>query len=276
MYSVILVEDEDIIRRGIKNSVPWEEFNCSVVGEARNGEEGGALIAERNPDIVITDINMPVEDGLQMIARTKCAYDYVAIILTGYSDFEYAREAIRNGVSYYVLKPLDMEEMKEALERAALELKNIGILRREMEDREKLKHSVLIPEPDSMGGMDPVASQILDFIARNYDQKIALADLEEELHYSERYLNQRFQKALGTTVIEYLNRYRIQKALAMLRDEGNAISDIGWKCGIGDYKYFSYVFKKYMGRAAVSFVRKAASSTSWQCFSSRLSWSIKR
>ena len=186
MYSVILVEDEDIIRRGIKNSVPWEEFNCSVVGEARNGEEGGALIAERNPDIVITDINMPVEDGLQMIARTKCAYDYVAIILTGYSDFEYAREAIRNGVSYYVLKPLDMEEMKEALERAALELKNIGILRREMEDREKLKHSVLIPEPDSMGGMDPVASQILDFIARNYDQKIALADLEEELHYSER------------------------------------------------------------------------------------------
>lgn len=247
MYSVILVEDEDIIRRGIKNSVPWEEFNCSVVGEARNGEEGGALIAERNPDIVITDINMPVEDGLQMIARTKCAYDYVAIILTGYSDFGYAREAIRNGVSYYVLKPLDMEEMKEALERAALELKNIGILRREMEDREKLKHSVLIPEPDSMGGMDPVASQILDFIARNYDQKIALADLEEELHYSERYLNQRFQKALGTTVIEYLNRYRIQKALAMLTDEGNAISDIGWKCGIGDYKYFSYVFKKYMG-----------------------------
>ena len=84
MYSVILVEDEDIIRRGIRNSVPWEEFNCSVVGEARNGEEGGALIAERNPDIVITDINMPVEDGLQMIARTKDTYDYVAIILTGY------------------------------------------------------------------------------------------------------------------------------------------------------------------------------------------------
>ena len=127
MYSVILVEDEDIIRRGIRNSVPWEEFNCSVVGEARNGEEGGALIAERNPDIVITDINMPVEDGLQMIARTKDTYDYVAIILTGYSDFEYAREAIRNGVSYYVLKPLDMEEMKEALERAALELSLIHI-----------------------------------------------------------------------------------------------------------------------------------------------------
>lgn len=247
MYRVILVEDEDIIRRGIKNSVPWEQFNCSVIGEARNGEEGAKLIGELNPDIVITDINMPVEDGLQMIARTKCIYDYVAIILTGYSDFEYAREAIRNGVTYYVLKPLDMEEMGEALERAALELKSIRLLRKQMESAEKLKNAVLIKEPDEDKELDPVAAQILDFITKNYDQKIALADLEEELHYSERYLNQRFQKALGTTVIEYLNRYRIQKALAMLKEEDTAISDIGWKCGIGDYKYFSYVFKKYMG-----------------------------
>ena len=61
----------------------------------------------------------------------------------------------------------------------------------------------MIPETDAMSGMDPVAARILDFIAGNYDQKIALADLEEESHYSERYLNQRFQKALGTTVIEY-------------------------------------------------------------------------
>ena len=117
MYSVILVEDEDIIRRGIKNSVPWEEFNCSVVGEARNGEEGGVLIAERNPDIVITDINMPVEDGLQMIARTKCAYDYVAIILTGYSDFEYAREAIRLGAADYLLKPISQLDLSDTITR---------------------------------------------------------------------------------------------------------------------------------------------------------------
>ena len=247
MYRELIADDEYWVGRWLADVLAKSPYDIKLAGISKNGGEALEKLKSDQIDILITDINMPVEDGLQMIARTKCAYDYVAIILTGYSDFEYAREAIRNGVSYYVLKPLDMEEMKEALERAALELKNIGILRREMEDREKLKHSVLIPEPDSMGGMDPVASQILDFIARNYDQKIALADLEEELHYSERYLNQRFQKALGTTVIEYLNRYRIQKALAMLTDEGNAISDIGWKCGIGDYKYFSYVFKKYMG-----------------------------
>ncbi len=74
-----------------------------------------------------------------------------------------------------------------------------------------------------------------------------LSDLEEVLHYSERYINQKFRKALGTTVIEYLNRFRIQKALAMLKNKNTIISEVGFLCGIGDYKYFNHVFKKYIG-----------------------------
>ena len=85
MYRVLLVEDEEIIRKGIKNSIPWEEFGCSVIGEAGNGEEGVKLIEELRPDIVITDINMPLMDGLTMLSRTKFRYDYAAVILTGYS-----------------------------------------------------------------------------------------------------------------------------------------------------------------------------------------------
>lgn len=247
MYTVLIVEDEDIIRRGIRNSVPWETFGCTVVGEARNGEEGAALIEQLTPDIVITDINMPVVDGLQMLSQTKEAFDYVAIILTGYSDFEYAREAIRCGVAYYVLKPLNMEEMREALEKAVLEVKNIAIIRRQTESIHQLKNVSLLPAPDSREETDPVADQVLDFIAANYERKLSLADLEAELHYSERYINQRFQKAMGTTVIDYLNRYRIQKALNLLKEHETPVSDIGWKCNIGDYKYFHYVFKKYMG-----------------------------
>lgn len=247
MYTVLLVEDEDIIRKGIRNSVPWETFGCCVAGEARNGEEGAALIEKLSPDIVITDINMPVVDGLQMLSQTKEEFDYVAIILTGYPDFEYAREAIRCGVAYYVLKPLNMEEMQEALEKAVLEVKNLAVIRRQTESIHQLKQVSLLPIPDSREQEDPVATQILEFIAANYEKKIALADLEEQLHYSERYINQRFQKAMGTTVIDYLNRYRIHKALILLQEHETPVSDIGWKCGIGDYKYFHYVFKKYMG-----------------------------
>ena len=247
MYSVLLVEDEDIIRKGIRNSVPWERYESYVVGEASNGIEGKMLIEELKPDIVITDINMPVMDGLQMIANTKTVFDYVAIILTGYSDFEYAMEAIRNGVSTYVLKPLNMEEMKEALEQAVLESRNIHYLRERNEKIKELENISLIEEKTCF---DPVIQQILQYIEEHYQEKIILSDLEEVLHYSERYINQKFRKALGTTVIEYLNRFRIQKALAMLKDKNIAIAEVGFLCGIGDYKYFNHVFKKYIGCSA--------------------------
>lgn len=255
MYRVILVEDEDIIRKGIKHSVPWEQHSCVVVGEARNGVEGKELIHALSPDIVITDIHMPVMDGLQMIAETK-GQDYAAIILTGYSDFEYAKEAIKYNVSDYVLKPLNMKEMTDALERATLERRNIGILRSQNQHVSEWKTISLFQDTGQNKTGDPVAEQILEYIAEHYTQKITLADLSEKLFYSDRYINQRFQKALGTTVIEYLNRYRIQKALLLLQSDEVLISDIGWACGIGDYKYFSHVFKKYMGCSPKEYKQK--------------------
>ena len=245
MYNVLLVEDEEIIRKGIRNSIPWEEFGCRVIGEAGNGEEGKQLIEELRPDIVITDINMPLMDGLTMLAQTKFQYDYAAVILTGYSEFEYAREAIRNGVSSYVLKPLNTEEMKEALEQAVLESQNIYYLRRRNETAaEPGSVSLLEPKKEIQ---DPLAEQVLAYIGANYRNKLTLSDLEQNLHYSERYISRRFQKALGTTVIEYLNRYRLQKALGLLNEGKVPLSEVGWECGIGEYKYFNYVFKKYMG-----------------------------
>jgi two-component system response regulator YesN len=241
------VEDEDIIRKGIRSSVPWESCESYVIGEASNGIEGKELIEELKPDIVITDINMPVMDGLQMIAHTKSVFDYVAIILTGYSDFEYAMEAIRNGVSTYVLKPLNMEEMKEALEQAVLESKNIHYLRERNEKTKELENISLLEDKKYM---DPVVQQILQYIEEHYQEKIVLSDLEEVMHYSERYINLKFRKVLGTTVIEYLNRFRIQKALALLKDRNTVIAEVGFLCGIGDYKYFNHVFKKYIGCSA--------------------------
>ena len=255
MYRVLLVEDEEIIRKGILHSVPWEECGTFVVGEAGNGEEGVQKIEELQPDIVITDINMPMMDGLKMIAETKDKYSYVAIILTGYSDFEYAMEAIRNGVSGYVLKPLNMEEMKEVLKQAVLEADNIQYLRQRNMETEAMKQISLLQDIPKQGN-DPVVEQILAFISERYQNKIILADLEEALHYSERYINQKFQKALGTTVIEYLNRYRIQKALELIQEGNVPMQEIGWQCGIGEYKYFNHVFKKYIGCSAREYQNK--------------------
>ena len=108
MYKVMIAEDEDIIRKGLVYSIPWVDMGCSVISEVRNGIEGIEKIKENQPDIVIVDINMPVMDGLEMVQQTYEEYGYVAIILSGYSDFKYAQEAIRYGITGYLLKPLNI------------------------------------------------------------------------------------------------------------------------------------------------------------------------
>ena len=135
MYKVLLVEDEEIIRCGIRNSIPWAEFGCCVAGEAGNGEEGARQIEELRPDIVITDINMPVMDGLAMLAATKLKYDYAAVILTGYSEFEYARKALKLGVCEYLLKPFSKEELGKVM----MKLKET-ILKKKEEEKQNLYH----------------------------------------------------------------------------------------------------------------------------------------
>lgn len=243
MYRVLLVEDEEIIRKGIRYSVPWEEYGCSVVAEAENGAVGEEKIAELRPDIVITDITMPVKSGLEMIADTREEYKYIAIILTGYSEFEYAQQAIRNGVSDYVLKPLDMDEMGAALEKAVRLAGDSQYLQKREDEAEAVRSRTALPPLSEEKVTDPLVLHIVAYLKENYQSKITLADLQEQFHYSERYINQKFQKELGTTVIDYLNRCRIQNALELIRKGELPISQIGWECGIGEYKYFNHVFK---------------------------------
>ena len=238
---------QNINRKGIRYSVPWEECGCSVVGEAENGAVGEEKIAELQPDIVITDITMPVKNGLEMIADTREKFNYIAIILTGYSEFEYAQQAIRNGVSDYVLKPLDMDEMRTALEKAVRLAGDNQYLQKREDEAEAVRSRTALPPLSEDKVTDPLVLRIVAYLKENYQSKITLADLQEQFHYSERYINQKFQKELGTTVIDYLNRCRIQNALELIRKGKLPISQIGWECGIGEYKYFNHVFKKYIG-----------------------------
>ena len=108
MYKVLIVEDEDIIRKGLMFMVNWQQAGCVVAGEAADGLEGLEKIRETRPDIVIVDINMPVMDGLEMLEKSIQEYGYDAIIVSGYSEFEYARKAITLGVTAVSYTHLDV------------------------------------------------------------------------------------------------------------------------------------------------------------------------
>ena len=102
MYKVMLVDDEPIIVEGLSRSIAWEKWNCRIVATAHDGLEGKNLIEKEQPDIVFMDICMPEMDGLAMIAAINSQFPNLEVcVLTGYRDFEYAKEAIRLGVTRF-------------------------------------------------------------------------------------------------------------------------------------------------------------------------------
>lgn len=132
MYTVMIIDDEPLIRRGLESLIAWEEAGCHLVGQASNGEEGIAKIREYRPDIVFTDMKMPKMDGITMMAEAAKDEDApVFIVLSGYNDFELVRAALRLGAIDYLMK-LDLDEqglsrvLAEAVERIAENRKEQG------------------------------------------------------------------------------------------------------------------------------------------------------
>jgi len=120
MYKVFLVEDEIVVREGIRNSIPWEKTSYTLTGEAPDGEVALSMILDSKPDILITDIKMPFVDGLTLSRIVKKNLPLIKIIiLSGHDEFEYAREAISIGVEEYLLKPVSAQEMIKTLDKMA-------------------------------------------------------------------------------------------------------------------------------------------------------------
>lgn len=128
MFSALIVDDELFVRKGLIKMIDWEGCGYVVIGEADNGEDALALIHEHKPDLVVTDIRMPVLDGIGLIrAAAKEAPETAFMIVSGYNDFEYAQQALRYGAFDYVLKPIDQEDFQ----------KTLGKLKEQLEEKKR-------------------------------------------------------------------------------------------------------------------------------------------
>ena len=116
MRRVVVVEDEELVRKGIILTVDWASVDCAVVGEASNGEDGLQVVEQLQPDLIITDIKMPRMDGLEMLRRLRENGNRAQVILlTAYSDFAYAQTALKLGAVDYLLKPFHDGDLEEAV-----------------------------------------------------------------------------------------------------------------------------------------------------------------
>lgn len=141
---VLIVDDEVLIRQGIKHYVKWEQEGFEIVGEAANGKEALQLIEQKQPHIVITDIVMPVMDGEELTRIIKTDYPHIqVIVLSSFSDFDYVRSTFQHGVSDYILKPkMDGRELLKALKNAASSLTSIDFVERTPHNHFSIDHII--------------------------------------------------------------------------------------------------------------------------------------
>ncbi len=153
LYKVLLVDDEEEVREAIRKRIDWEEIGFSVVGTAENGEEALELAESFEPDVVMTDIQMPFMDGLTLLKKLKEKIpDLRSVIFSGYDDFEYAKEAIRLEAEEYILKPVDADELREIFIRIKMRLdeqikqrRNVELLSKYYEEsRPMMKEQLII------------------------------------------------------------------------------------------------------------------------------------
>lgn len=242
MYKVLVVEDEERIRKGLLFLTDWLKAGCAVTGEAADGREGLRLIEELSPDIVITDVKMPFLDGIAMLeaAQKKCAFE--AIILSGYSEFSYAQKAVSLGVTEYLLKPLDFKLLYRALEKSCA--------KRAARRAEALRAAAQAAPPEPLRLPTRSSKYVARLLARiqsSYAEKLSLSDLSEEYGVSATHLNTQFKKETGCTFNDFLNRFRIQRAAELLQSGRLKVYEAAEAVGFADYKYFTQVFKKYTG-----------------------------
>lgn len=255
MYKVIVVEDERIIRKGLIYALDWLSFDCNIVAEASNGLEGIEMIKLHNPDIVIVDINMPIINGIEMIKQTVERYSYSPIIVSGHHEFDYAKQAITYGVSEYILKPIDHEELKLAIVSAIKQIEMKKSYRKQLQTKDNIR-SYQVMDNDELNCNDKslVVTRMIKYIKDNYQAKVIMQDLVEELKCSTTQLNSKFRSETGTTFNDFLNRYRIQMVIGLMKERDAPLYKIAERTGFKDYKYFNMVFKKYTGYTASEFV----------------------
>jgi two-component system response regulator YesN len=247
MYKVLIVEDEEMIRKGLHYTYDWLARDCIVVGEAKNGKEGLEKIEELKPDIALIDINMPIMNGITMLEKSIEKYLYSAIIISGYDEFDYAKSAIKLGVSEYLLKPIDEKQLFEAVDRAKKQIKikkQYEIVKNKLEDIENVEVLRWDFVNDDFKGSKHVMDMI-KYAEKNYKKKISLKDMVELTGMSDTYLNQKFKEETSYTFNDFLNRYRIQKSINMLKTGEEKIYNIASDVGFSNYRYFIAVFKKY-------------------------------
>ena len=229
---VLLVDDEIMIREGFKRLFDWEAHDCQVVGEAADGMDALAQIDTLRPDIVIMDINIPIMNGLKVIQLSRIKHpDTAFVIVSGYDDFSYCREALRLQITDYILKPVNYEEFGSCIDNLKISL------------FERRVSSAAEPEKQEERTITGITRSLQEHLT----EEISLTVLAGQFHLNPQYISQLFKSEIGVNFLAYLTNIRMEKAKKLLLSTSLPIAEVAEQSGYGDYRVFTKVFKKSEG-----------------------------
>ena len=238
-YQMILVEDDDQIRNGLSRFFPWEQLGFTMAACFENGLKALQYVRENAVDVILTDVRMPVMDGLEMLERMRMEnMEAYVVILSAYRDFDYAQKAIELGVSNYIVKSTKYDELVEVFRHIHDSLEN---------GRAGIEINPQIAPMD-----DEVMDKLKVFIRQNIGA-VTLQSAAEHVNYSPIYLSRLFKEKAGINFISYLIGEKMQHAAQMLSNSANTINIISEAVGYSNEKNFSRAFKKYYGISPVEY-----------------------
>lgn len=248
--TMLIVDDEPIISQGLRFTIPWDTYDVEIIGEAEDGREALDMLAQQQVDIVLTDVRMPEMDGIQLaktiqeqMPRTR------VIIISGYEEFEYAREALRYGVRDYLLKPVDIDQLLEKVQ----QLKEEIIQEKETGSQETQNSWLAFLQKEKEEKKGWVIEKAKEYILAHFQDDLKASEVANEMHITPNYFSMIFKKEMGKSFNEYLNDLRIEKAKYLLADTSDRVFEIAKEVGYKEYKYFVQVFRKKTGMTPTDF-----------------------
>ena len=225
MIRAVICDDEKAALNIIRHFIEAEKLPIQIVGTAENGRDAWNLIQCEKPDLAFMDIHMPYMNGFEIIQKMK---DTKVIIITAYVSFEYAQKALRLGASDILSKPIDMEQLKQAVIRA------IGW---------------------NFTGNE-VVDTILAYLYGHYAEKIELETLAQLTYCTESHIARVFKKHTGTTIISYVHKIRIEKSIQLMEEQNLSVKEAALAAGYQNLNHFYKYFNQYTGMTPAAYMKQ--------------------
>jgi two-component system response regulator YesN len=241
----MLLDDEPWQLKGMGSMIPWEEGGFEVAYALDNSAGALEILLSEKIDVLLTDIRMPGLNGLELLASLRAkGIETEVVFLSGYAEFDYAREALKMGAYDYLLKPFDTGEMPAFLAKLREHL-----ARKEHVDS-LLRHDRVINSGKTAEetGEDRLIKAMVQFVDLNFSRPISLKDMALHCHTNTTTASRIFKQRMGSGFVKYLTALRIKKAAEYLEKTELSIEEICSHLGYMDYFYFHKVFKKQTGK----------------------------